>query len=69
MSNVSVLAQLKRLQGISLINLQEFRTKVQESARTADVFTKLYYESMDKKRHVSCLDSIVNPSALLPNPF
>ncbi|XP_031630885.1 NTF2-related export protein-like [Contarinia nasturtii] len=29
----------------------EFRSKVEESSRTAEDFTKLYYESLDKKRH------------------
>lgn len=32
---------------------QEFRLRVEESARTAEEFTKLYYDSIDKKRHVS----------------
>lgn len=31
----------------------EFRSKVDESVRTAEDFTKLYYDSLDKKRHVS----------------
>lgn len=31
----------------------DFRSKVDESCRTAEEFTKLYYESVDKKRHVS----------------
>jgi len=29
----------------------EFRAKVEESSRTAEEFTKLYYDSVDKKRH------------------
>lgn len=29
----------------------DFRTKIDDSTRTAEEFTKLYYESLDKKRH------------------
>lgn len=36
----------------------EFRSKVDESSRTAEDFTKLYYDSLDKKRHVSYFSSI-----------
>lgn len=28
-----------------------FRSNIEESSRTAEDFTKLYYESLDKKRH------------------
>lgn len=43
------------MSGISfiVIKIQEFRSKVEESSRTAEDFTKLYYDSLDKKRHVS----------------
>lgn len=30
---------------------ENFRSNIVESARTAEDFTKLYYESLDKKRH------------------
>lgn len=31
---------------------QEFKIKAEEAARTAEEFTKLYYDSVDKKRNV-----------------
>lgn len=34
--------------------LQELRTKIDQACRTAEEFTKLYYESLDKRRYVSC---------------
>lgn len=33
--------------------LQELRTKIDQACRTAEEFTKLYYESLDKRRYVS----------------
>lgn len=32
---------------------QTLKGKVDQACRTADEFTKLYYESVDKRRHVS----------------
>lgn len=45
----------------------DFRAKVDESCRTAEEFTKLYYESVDKKRHVSqytVFQRVPNPSSV-----
>lgn len=33
------------------ISCQDLRTKIDTACRTAEEFTKLYYESVDKKRH------------------
>lgn len=33
--------------------LQELRSKIDTACRTAEEFTKLYYESLDKRRYVS----------------
>lgn len=37
--------------------LQDVKSKVDQSYQTADEFTKVYYDSVDKKRHVSGADS------------
>ena len=38
-----------------IIFLQELREKIDQACRTAEEFTKVYYESLDKRRHVSSL--------------
>lgn len=48
---------------------QEFRLRVEESARTAEEFTKLYYDTIDKKRHVSNRYIFSRQSEHRPSPI
>lgn len=34
-------------------SIQELKSRIEQACRTAEEFTKLYYECIDKKRHVS----------------
>ena len=39
---------------LALYDFQDFQLKVEQAVQACQEFSKLYYETVDKKRHVSC---------------